>query len=93
MHVDTAQTRSVEHGLGQDQTVGDHYHQVGAKGGQFGLGLFLAQGGGLINRQIVSQRQLLDRAGSELLAAAGRLVGLGINGDDLVVGRHNNAAR
>ena len=87
VHVDAAQTRRIEHGLGQDQAIGHYHHQVGAEGSQFGLRRFIAQGGGLIDRKTVGQCQFLDRAGGELLAAAGRFVGLGVNGDDLVAGR------
>lgn len=87
MHVEAAQPRGVEHCLGQDQAIGHHHHEIGANGGQLGLGLFIAQGRRLVDRQSVGQRQFLDRAGSEFLTTASRLVGLGVNGNDLVVGR------
>ena len=87
VHIEATETRGVEHRLGQDQAVGHHHHEIGAKGGQFGLCGFIAQGGRLVDRQAVGQRQLLDRAGGQFLTAARRLVGLGVNGDDFMVGR------
>ena len=86
MAVDAAQTRGVQHHLRQDQSIGHHNHQVRLQRGQFGLCFRRPQGGGLVHRNAVLDGQLLDRAGHQLVAAAGRAVRLGVDGDDLMLG-------
>ena len=83
MTVDAAQTRNIQHHLRQDQPVGDHHHQVGLQGGQFRLGGRITQGLRLKDRDAVLDRQLLHRAGHQLLATSGRAVGLGVDGHHL----------
>ncbi len=84
MAVDAAQARNIQHHLRQDQAVGDDHHQIGLQRCQFGLRVGIAQCGRLHDRYVMLQRQLLDRAGHQLLSTTGRAIGLGVHGDDLV---------
>ena len=61
MNVDAAQPRDRQHRLGQQQTVGNHDHQVRPQGRELLLFPLRSQGSRLIDCQIVLQREQLDR--------------------------------
>ncbi|RMU78088.1 hypothetical protein ALP24_05654 [Pseudomonas syringae pv. aptata] len=84
MAVDATQARNIQHHLRQDQAVGDDHHQIRLQRCQFSLRSRIAQCGRLHDRYVVLQRQLLDRAGHQLLSTTGRAIGLGVHGNDLV---------
>ncbi len=84
MAVDAAQAWNIQHHLRQDQAVGDHHHQIGREGSQFGLRLGVAQRLWLVHRDVVRHCQLLDRAGHHFLPPAGRPIRLGVHRDHLM---------
>jgi len=84
VHVDATETGNVQHRLRQDQAVSGHHHQVGLQRRQLGLGAGVAQGQGLVHRQLAVQGQRFDRPRLELAAAPRGPVGLGINRDHVM---------
>ena len=85
MHIDATQPWRVEYALRQDQSVGGDHHQIGLPFGQLELRIGILQRRGLADRDVVLQRQLLDRAGLQLAPASGRAIRLRVNRDDFVI--------
>ena len=76
MHVDAPEPGQVEHSLWEDQTVGDHQHEVGrGRAQQLPIGL-VAQPRGLSHGKTQFECALLDRRREKTLAASGGPVGL-----------------
>ncbi len=85
VQVDAAILWNVKYPLGQYLAVGNHHHRVGDEGRDLFGRLPVAQGFGLINRDIVRLGQDLDRRLTQLVAPSHRLVRLGVDGQHLVV--------
>ena len=94
MAVETAVAGHVEHGLGQEQPVGDHHRDVAVEGGE-GLAV-----GRVLEVQRRAHRQAepfglkLNRRGRQRQAAAAGLARrLGVDGGDVVAGRRQGGER
>ena len=77
MHVQAAKPRDVEHGLGNDQAVGDHHQGIQIQVAQLlanGLALEVFR---LQYVYVMGQSELFHRTHLDLLAAAGSAVRLG----------------
>ena len=85
MHVEAAERGDVEYGLRQNQPIGHDHHHIGIEGRQFVLGASVLERGGLAHRQRMLKGKSLHRTGGELASATRRPVGLGINGNHIVV--------
>ena len=62
MDVDATEPRNVEHRLRQNQAVGRDNEEIGLGGNQRFVGRWVLESLGLMNRNTVFERQLLDRA-------------------------------
>ena len=87
MHIDAAQPWGIQRTLRQQQAVGDDHHDIGGQCFEFSEHCRSAQRRRLVHRQLMAQRELLDRARSELFASAGGPVGLGVDRDNSMVAR------
>ena len=86
MDVQATQARNVEHRLRQDQAIGGHDHHISAQLTQPIPGLRIAQRRWLPDLDAMSLCPQFDRAGDDLLATLGRLVGAGEHQGDVVSG-------
>ena len=84
MNVDAAESRRIQRRLRKEQAVSGDDHEIGRLLFQSidCSGIFERRG--LLDRHAVAHRALLDRARSDLLAAARRTVRLGVDGNDPV---------
>ena len=82
MHIDTALFWNIQNCLGQDQAVGNHHHNIRLQVGENLLLFRIFQGLGLVDRQVLGNCQLLDRACAKFFAPARRAIRLGIDSDN-----------
>jgi hypothetical protein len=93
MNVHGAQARRPERARRQQQAVGGDHHDVGARPLQHPEGLVGFQAVRLEDLEIPRKRELLDRAGCGLQAAAGGPVRLRQHQRDFVAGRQQRGQR
>ena len=85
MHVQAAETRKIEDGLRQQESVGDDDHDVRRECGNRVVNACLAQRRRLQDGQAERERALLDRTRGEALAAPAAAIGLRADGNETMM--------
>ncbi len=86
MQVETAQSRRIEDRFGQDQAIGDDHGGIQVEGGECFLLRRVAQRHRRAHRDLVLERQRMDRRGLGLKAATLGTRRLRIDAGDVVTG-------
>ena len=84
MNIDAAKRRCPQHPRWQNQPVRHHDHQIGVQLFQSQQILLGSEVARLQYRQVMLQRQLLDRTRGKLASAPGGSVGLSVDRNDLM---------